>query len=149
MVGSEVDAHYEATLASNRRCSRAEGLDAAMDAHQLDALLAPAGPPAGETQPHPGGEGRLFYFGSSSATAVAGYPIVSVPAGTWQVGDVRLPVNINLMGRRWDEARLLQIAHGFEQASCARVEPRYDATMDVEAAVREGRLRPTDGSSKV
>jgi hypothetical protein len=45
-------------------------------------------------------------------------------------------MNINLLGRRWDEARLLQIAHGFEQASNARVEPRFDTTMDLEAQFR-------------
>ena len=86
MVGPEADAHYEATLASNLRCSRERCLDTAMDTHQLDALMAPAGPPAGETHPCRGGEDRLVYFGSSSAAAVAGYPIVSVPAGVWQVG---------------------------------------------------------------
>lgn len=135
-VGADVDAHYLATLASNHRCSREEGLDAVMSTHRLDALLAPAGSPAGETQPRPGGEFR-FYMASSTWAAVAGYPLVSVPAGTWAVDGKRLPLNMNFMGRRWDEARLLQIAHGFEQATLARVEPRYVPTLDAEAALRK------------
>ena len=140
MIGAEADARYARTLSTNSRCSRDECLDAAMDAHKLDALIAPAGPPAWETHPYPGGESiaHSSWFGSSSWTAVAGYPIVSVPAGTWEVGDARLPMNVNFMGRRWDEARLIQIAHGYEEASGgARVEPRYTPTMDVEAAFRE------------
>ena len=46
-------------------------------------------------------------------------------------------MNVTFMGRRFDEARLLQIAHGYEQASGARLEPRYARTMDVEAAFRK------------
>ena len=130
------DARYAAALASNHRCSRAEGLDRALDEHRLDVLLAPSGPPAWETQPHPNGERHAFFFGSSGPAAVAGYPLVSVPAGTWQVGRERLPMNVTFMGRRFDEARLLQVAHGFEEATRARVEPRYATTMDVEAAFR-------------
>ncbi len=61
-----------------RRLSRAEGIDAVMDKHQLDAIVAPAGGPAGVTD--------LVYGdrdvgGSSSPAAVAGYPNITVPAG--------------------------------------------------------------------
>ena len=61
-----------------RRLSRAEGIDAVMDQHQLDAIVAPAGGPAGVTD--------LVYGdrdvgGSSSPAAVAGYPNITVPAG--------------------------------------------------------------------
>ena len=77
-------------------------------------------------------------MGSSTWAAVAGYPLVSVPAGVWEVGGERLPLNVNFMGRWWSEARLLQIAHGFEEATRARVEPRYVPTVDAEALCRSG-----------
>ena len=139
-VGAAAEAHYARVLASNHACSREGGLDRCLDADRLDAILAPSGPPAWETQPYPDGERHAFFFGSSSHAAVAGYPLVSVPAGVWQVGEDKLPMNVTFMGRRWDEARLLRIAHGYEQASRARVEPRYAPRLDVEAAFRSGAM---------
>src|SRR5581483_12166379 len=43
---------------------------------------------------------------------VTGYPAISLPCGRTSAG---LPVGLQLMGRPWQEARLLQIAHAFEQ----------------------------------
>jgi amidase len=92
-----------------RRLAGPEGIDAVMDALELDALVAPSNAPAWLTDPLLGDH---FLGGSSSAAAVAGYPNITVPAG--RVGG--LPVGISFFGRAHDEARLLAIAHAFEAA---------------------------------
>jgi len=44
---------------------------------------------------------------------LAGVPGISVPCGKTKGG---LPVGLQLFTRHFDEARLLQLAHAFEQA---------------------------------
>jgi len=109
---------YLDALEKCRRLSRDEGIDGAMDKHQLDALVAPAGGPAGKTDPIYGDRG---VGGSSSPAAVAGYPNITVPAG--QV--FGLPVGISFFGRAYSEPTLLKIAFAFEQATKARKPPKF------------------------
>jgi amidase len=116
--GPLTDKTYLDALEKCRRLSRREGLDAVMDEHQLDAIVAPTGGPAWVTDCV---NGDHFGGGSSTPAAVAGYPAVSVPAGF--VFD--LPVGISFMGRAWSEARLIGIAYAFEQATRVRRPPRF------------------------
>jgi aspartyl-tRNA(Asn)/glutamyl-tRNA(Gln) amidotransferase subunit A len=44
---------------------------------------------------------------------LAGLPGISVPCGTTPAG---LPVGLQLLGRAWDEASILRIAHAYEQS---------------------------------
>jgi aspartyl-tRNA(Asn)/glutamyl-tRNA(Gln) amidotransferase subunit A len=48
------------------------------------------------------------------STSLAGLPGMSVPAGFGQGG---LPVGLQLIGNYFEEARLLQTAHQFQQVS--------------------------------
>lgn len=43
-----------------------------------------------------------------------GYPAISVPCGFTSAG---LPIGLQIVGRAWDEDRLLQVAHQFQQAT--------------------------------
>jgi aspartyl-tRNA(Asn)/glutamyl-tRNA(Gln) amidotransferase subunit A len=43
-----------------------------------------------------------------------GLPAISVPCGFTRAG---LPMGLQLIGKPWDELRLLQIAHAYEQAT--------------------------------
>ncbi|MDI3317866.1 MAG: amidase [Bacillota bacterium] len=109
---------YREALARSRRLGGEEGIDAVLRAHRLDALVAPSGGPAWLIDPVNGDQG---VWGSSGPAARAGYPLITVPAGS-----VRgLPVGITFMGTAWSEPTLLRIAHAFEQATRARRPPRF------------------------
>lgn len=59
--------------------------------------------------------------GAYSPAAVAGYPSITVPMGLVD----ELPVGITFFGRAFDEATVLGIAYGYEQASHKRTAPKY------------------------
>ena len=115
---------YLDALAKNRRLSRDEGIDAAMDKHQLDALLAPTAGPSWLTD-HVTGDHDTG--GSSALPAVAGYPNINVPAG-FVFG---MPVGISFFGRAWSEPTLIKIAYAFEQATKLRKVPRFLPTVEM------------------
>jgi len=52
---------------------------------------------------------------------VAGYPALSVPAG-WSADG--LPVGIQIVGRPWEEGRILRIGYAYEQATNWRKPPK-------------------------
>lgn len=117
--GPLTDAAYRKALATCARVARKQGIDAIMSAHKLDALVAPTNSPAWVIDPVLGDH---YVGGSSSPAAVAGYPSVTVPAGF-----VRgLPVGISLFGRRFQEQRLLVLAHALEQATKQRRPPTFN-----------------------
>jgi amidase len=120
--GLDSDA-YRKALADAKRMAGPEGIDAALAAHDLDALLAPSNGPAWLTDPV---NGDSFGGGSSQPAAVAGYPNITVPAGFVH----GLPVGVSFFGAAWSEPTLIGIAHAFEQAQRARRPPTFRATIE-------------------
>ena len=67
--------------------------------------------------------------GSSSYAAVAGYPSITVPAGEI----FGLPMGISFIGRAWSEPKLIALSYAFEQATKARMAPRFLPTASIDA----------------
>ena len=120
--GPLTDAAYQTALATCRRLSRAEGIDAVLSTHQLDAIIAPTNAPAWPTDP---ANGDHVTGGNSSVAAVAGYPSITVPMEF--LGG--LPLGVSFIGGAWSEARLLAFAYAFEQRTKARRAPAFLPTM--------------------
>ncbi len=114
--GPLTDTAYERALETSRRIATTRGIDAVMQEHRLDALIAPTGSPAWKIDVV---HGDMVEGGSSSAAARAGYPLITVPAGF--VDD--LPVGISFMAGAYAEPQLLTFAYAFEQATKARRPP--------------------------
>jgi Asp-tRNA(Asn)/Glu-tRNA(Gln) amidotransferase A subunit family amidase len=90
-----------------------------MDKEHADSLLYPAN----VARPHTH-EGGLVRYGSEPGTceesALTGLPQVTVPAGFF---GGRFPMGISLLGRPWDDKRLLEIAAAYERATKHRRPP--------------------------
>jgi amidase len=123
--GPLTDKVYLDALAKDHRLARQEGIDAVMDEHKLDALIAATSGPSWLTDLVNGDHDT---GGSSSLAAVAGYPNINVPAG-FIFG---LPVGISFFGRAWSEPALIKIAYAFEQATRIRKPPRFLPTVNLD-----------------
>ena len=124
--GPLTEKKYLQALAKNHLFSRAQGIDFIMRKHRLDAMIAPTGGPSWPTDWI---NGDHFTGGYSSASAVAGYPHITVPAGY----DFGLPFGISFFGAAWSEAKLIKYAYAFEQATKARQVPRFLRTPEMKA----------------
>jgi len=108
----------------------AQGIDATIGKHKLDAIVAPTQGPAWLIDLVNGDAGGGGSF--TAPAAVAGYPHVTVP-----MGQVRgLPVGISFVGRAWSEATLLKLAYAFEQAAPARRRPTFEETVVLGSTLR-------------
>lgn len=106
--GDLADADYTEARTAATRIART-GLDAALSTERLDAVIALTGHPAWLID-HVLGD--YHSWGTSSPAAVAGYPAITVPAGTVS----GLPVGLSFIGPAWSEPRLIALAHAFELA---------------------------------
>jgi amidase len=107
-------ARNAADVAKDARLSRAQGIDAVLAAHKLDAILTP------------GGSG-------ANLASRAGYPIIAVPFGmvpnaptpAFPAGFTAKPApfGVTFTGAACSEPTLITIAYAFEQASRKRVPP--------------------------
>lgn len=109
---------YKKALADLMRQSRTNGIDRVMNEHNLDAIVAPTGSPAWKTDQI---NGDSFQLASSSPSAQAGYPIISLPMGYID----ELPVGVSFFGRAWSEPMLIEIAYAFECKTNQRKVPQY------------------------
>lgn len=86
---------------------------------KVDALICPTSPEpafkAGDRSDDP----LKMYLADifTIATNLAGIPGISIPCGFAETDGKKLPIGLQLMGRSFEEARLLQIAHAYEQST--------------------------------
>jgi amidase len=116
--GALTDSAYRKALTTCRTRARTLGIDAVMNRLRLDAIVAPTGSPAWPTDLI---NGDHFLGASSTPAAVAGYPSITVPAGFVH----GLPVGLSFIGRAWSEAKLIQYAYAYEQATHHRKPPQF------------------------
>ncbi|MEU8546345.1 amidase [Streptomyces roseoverticillatus] len=122
------DPGYQAMRAELKDLSR-RSLDETMATHRLDAIAAPANPPAWTTDC---ARGDNDVIPSSTPAAVAGYPSLSVPAGF--VGE--LPVGLLLMAGDRQDGELLSLGAAVENRLKAWRAPRYLPTVGTSGAAR-------------
>ncbi|OGO21009.1 MAG: hypothetical protein A2Z14_12650 [Chloroflexi bacterium RBG_16_48_8] len=115
---------YLQGMETDHRLSRKEGIDATLQKHPLDAIVAPSGGPAWLID---WVAGDNHSGGSSSPAAVAGYPNLTVPAG-YIFG---LPVGISFIGGAYQEPKLIKPAFAYEQGTRIRKPPQYLASADL------------------
>jgi amidase len=118
-ISDEIDlqadkARYQADRAKDVALAGREGIDAALSANRLDALLFPGN-------------------GGAAIAAKAGYPTVIVPFGmvsntSAPAGfDARpAPFGVSFTGTSCSEGRLIELAYAFEQATKRRIPPPLD-----------------------
>jgi aspartyl-tRNA(Asn)/glutamyl-tRNA(Gln) amidotransferase subunit A len=93
--------------------------DFAKSFKQVDALISPTSPvPAfklGERTADP----LQMYLADifTNAANLAGICGISLPCGFVEMGEHRLPIGLQLLGKPLDEARVFQIAHAYEQST--------------------------------
>ncbi len=102
------------------RLSREEGIDAVLREHELDALIAVTKSPAPVSDVI---NGEKYMGNASNLPAIAGYPIVTVPAGYVQ----GMPVGLSFIGTAWSDAKLLSLAYAWEHATRMYRSPRFVA----------------------
>lgn len=117
-TGPELDAATHKFIAG-RGAFRQVFIDL-MDKEHADALLYPAN----VARPHTH-EGGLERYGSEPGTceesALTGLPQVTVPAGYF--GGGKFPMGVSLLGRPWDDRKLLEIAVAYERETKHRRPP--------------------------
>jgi aspartyl-tRNA(Asn)/glutamyl-tRNA(Gln) amidotransferase subunit A len=86
---------------------------------KVDAIICPTSPEpafkAGDRTDDP----LKMYLADifTIATNLAGTPGISIPCGFAETDGVQLPVGLQLIGKAFDEANLLKIAHAYEQST--------------------------------
>jgi amidase len=109
---------YKEALNRLKKGSGEQGIDRVMIDYNLDAIIAPTGSPAWKTDLI---NGDSFQLGSSSPSAHAGYPIITLPMGYID----GLPVGVSFFGKAWSEPVLLEIAYAYEKVTNHRKAPKF------------------------
>src|SRR6476646_4384988 len=110
--------------ARRRSVGAARGaIDLVLREHRLDALVTPSYAPASPIDlVHP----ESFPGPCSGPTAVAGYPLLTVPTEL----AAGLPVAVSFWGTAGSEATLVEVAHGYEGARDASTGPLPEPTFE-------------------
>jgi amidase len=118
--GLLTDELYQRAIEQARAFGR--GFAAFLEEQRFDALVAPTNAPAWAIDLLNGDR----TLGSSAApAAVAGFPLITVPAGF--ACDL-LPIGLTFMGGPWSEPTLIRLAFAFEQAAPTRRAPCFRAS---------------------
>lgn len=110
--GERSEKPYLAALARIRSWGRDQGIDRALVDHDVELLACPGFGPAWKVDLVLGDGPDLRRMVSPlQASAVAGYPVITVPVGTV----AGLPVGLSLAGGAFSEFELLKAAHALQR----------------------------------
>lgn len=119
--GTLTEQAYLDSKKRNKVMAREQGIDHALEEHQLDALVF------------------LGAEGGADLAARAGYPSITVPGGYASSGIIapggyitKGPQGITFVGTAFSEPTLIKIAYGFEQATKHRVQPELVTAAKIE-----------------
>jgi amidase len=112
-------ARYKADREKDLRLAAAQGIDAVMKAHNLDALLFPGGSGA-DIAARPGYPTVMVPFGNVPFAGSKAPAPPSFPAG---FDPKPSPFGVSFTGLACSEPRLIELAYAFEQATKRRVPP--------------------------
>lgn len=107
--GGLSEIQYLEGLYTGRSLAGREGIDALLSENNLDALVLPT-----------------LESWARAYTAMAGYPLLTVPAGFTSDG---LPFGIGFFASAFSEPTLIRLAYAFEQTAPARQTPRFLLTL--------------------
>ncbi|QEZ45280.1 Asp-tRNA(Asn)/Glu-tRNA(Gln) amidotransferase subunit GatA [Cupriavidus oxalaticus] len=118
MVGTYVLSHgyYDAYYLQAQKIRRIIADDFQRAFAQCDVIMGPVAPTVAWKLGEKTSDPVQMYLADifTLSTSLAGLPGMSVPCG---FGDGNMPVGLQLIGNYFDEARLLQAAHAFQQAT--------------------------------
>ncbi|MDI1492362.1 MAG: hypothetical protein OHK93_003576 [Ramalina farinacea] len=125
LISSTRNASYASKLRYIEHCKRT--VEAIFKEHDLDALI------------YPEQSNLVVKFGSPSQAgrngilaAVTGFPVVTVPVGFSSPNQdipLGIPIGMEILGPRWSEAKLMQIAAFVEKILPSRKPPQLDVPL--------------------
>ena len=107
---------YRDALATSRRLSREEGIDALLGRNDVSFLVAPSRGPAWSSD-LVNGDHYVGGYGLGSHAAIAGYPHLTVPMGTVE----GLPVGLSFIGAQWNDHAVLKAGAAYERARSVEI----------------------------
>jgi len=118
MVGTYVLSHgyYDAYYLQAQKIRRIIADDFQRAFAECDVIMGPVAPSVAWKLGEKTADPVQMYLADifTLSTSLAGLPGMSVPAG---LGEGNMPVGLQIIGNYFDEARLLQVAHAFQQAT--------------------------------
>lgn len=121
LIGTYVLSHgyYDAYYLQAQRIRRLVANDFVAAFRQCDVILGPTSPTTAFKLGEKAADPVQMYLSDIYTIAVnlAGLPGISVPCGFSTDGQTRLPTGLQLIGNYFDEARLLDVAHRYQQVT--------------------------------
>ena len=113
-------AHLEMVAAISKG-AREDGIDALLDQHKVEVVVMPTGRPPSPLDVAFTSRGGGPPIGAGWLAAMAGYPILSVPMGSYR----GLPLGLSIMGTAWSDGTVLAVGHAYETAAGVELVPTF------------------------
>jgi amidase len=133
-------AHIE-TIRAIRHAARENGIDKLLKEYRVEVLLMPSAAPAAFTDVAYTTRSATGPIGAGWLAAMAGYPILSVPMGSY----LGLPLGLMFTGTAWDDETVLAVGHAYQKAAGIDLIPTF-ANGPFEMTETAKIMRPNEGN---